>query len=218
MASRVMKEETKDFLLAEFELLREMRDRVINRSEERIKFYFSLLSGAGAFLALAPQFFTTGQGFYIIILVVLIALLIFGVLTLDRLISGHVAARIYARGINRVRRYFVDNDKSITKYLILPSTDDIPELGIIGFTEKKGANTGNVSMMIYTNTILIGAICLITFVQLLNVQLIYAIIAIIIFVIISLFVHFRYYARQIRKVQKKISVNFPKETNTAKKR
>ena len=48
MASKIIKQETKDFLLAEYQLLREMRDKVIARGEDRIRFYFSLLSGFGS--------------------------------------------------------------------------------------------------------------------------------------------------------------------------
>lgn len=218
MASKTVKSETKDFLLAEYQLLKEMRDRVITRGEERIRFYFSLLSGSGALIAFFPQFFSVSQGFYIIILLVLSALLVFGILTLERLVSGHIAARIYARGINRIRRYFVDNDSSITKHLILPFTDDTPELGVIGFNEKKGASTGNFSMMLYMNTILVAVMGVIILTQFIQVQFLYTLIIIVTLCLFSVLLHLRYYASQIQKIGKKITVNFPKELSSIKRK
>ena len=95
--------------------------------------------------------------------------------------------------------------------MILPITDDTPELGVIGFAERKGMNTGNVSMIIYMNTILLAAMTIVFLYQLLEVGVIYSLLAVAVLTPVSIYSHFQYYKKQILQIRQKIEINFPKK-------
>ncbi len=143
-----------EFLMAEYNTLKEFRANQVEQSQNRFNFFIALVSGALAIVALVndrsaalntPLFFI-GVG------ITALALLYLGVITFRRIIQTHIRTVEYTRGMNRVRRYFVEHYPEIATYLTFSIDDARPRLGTLG-NLTIGA-TGLTSMVIFINTIL----------------------------------------------------------------
>lgn len=116
-----------EFLLAEFETLRELRAKTIEWGEGRANLYLTIAAGAAGLLTLTNQFTSDPLSLYLTSFAILIGLFLLGVLIFARLVTREILVTNYTRGINRIRRYFLELDPSIRKYLILPASDDTPK-------------------------------------------------------------------------------------------
>lgn len=71
-------------------------------------------------LALVSQMTSISTSFLVIALILTFLLFSLALITFARLIDGHISLTLYTRGMNRIRRFFVDIDGSIKDYLLLP--------------------------------------------------------------------------------------------------
>ena len=149
-------ERTADFMLAEYGHLKDFRASMLSQMESRINFLFASVSGIAAVLALISQMTGVTSTFFKIALLFTFLLFLLGLITFVRLVEGHISFTIYTRGINRIRRFFVDNDSAVNDYILLPVTDDVPKFGVLGFSSTRISITGNVGLAILLNTIIFG--------------------------------------------------------------
>jgi uncharacterized membrane protein YqjE len=116
-----------DFLLAEYQSLREQRKTLMQASHSEVTIFFGAVTAIGLAFGLTfnnesgltPKLALMGSA-------VLTVLLAIGFATLWRLTRFHGNSVRYAKGMNLVRWYFVERDSTIAGYLSLPVEDSTP--------------------------------------------------------------------------------------------
>jgi len=118
-----------EFLVEEYTTLRELRENTISLLETRLNFFLAALSGAVIGLGLVNQLPASGyaQTMYFLNGVIITTMLCIGLITYRRTVMGNFRVIKYSRGMNRIRRYFVEKEERISAYLSLPINDDIPK-------------------------------------------------------------------------------------------
>lgn len=119
------------FLLDEYATLREFRQNTVTLRETRLNFFLAIISGAIVGLALLNQLSASGLAEIVNFLTGVIMLGVFwiGLITFNTTIAANFRVVEYTRGMNRIRRYFVEQHTAIEKYVALPLSDQIPSFG-----------------------------------------------------------------------------------------
>ena len=138
-------------MLAEHERLADLYLHNAEMGERRTSLYLTVISaGAAVFLGIAQfgaemsSLLWPGIGF-------LAGLLVIGLVTFQRLIERRIRAAEYLRAINRVHRYFVENDPSLEPFFYWPPCDDVPS-----FAGNGQALTGLRDVIAVLNSIFVG--------------------------------------------------------------
>lgn len=144
------------FMLAEFETLRCLRSDMKSMGESRVNIFLLAVSGG---LVGGLALLNESSGFENVLpsitgLVVLVGLFLLGFITFRRTIETDINMKIYARGLNRIRRYFVQLDPDLREYLILPISDDQPRFGTLGWLPSGGQFFSLESMVAVINSII----------------------------------------------------------------
>jgi hypothetical protein len=119
---------SKDFLIAEFNAI---QDRAIGLEEiksGRINFFLIIVAATVAGLSSLPENLKTNYSSIVLVGAMIVFLL--GVSTLKSVMGYSVAIVILFRKAGRIRRWFVNNDKSIEKYIPFEANDDRPPIKI----------------------------------------------------------------------------------------
>lgn len=146
-------------MLKEYELLKDFRELIVNQVDNRVNLYLKMFSTVIASIPVlsifveSPQNIVNNELLSAILIIVSVLLLYFGVLSFYRVIEGHISIINYTRAINRIRRYFLDNDQSIKNYLAMPVTDNVPKYGTYGFSSVKTINVGATSLIMTLNAL-----------------------------------------------------------------
>jgi hypothetical protein len=202
---------TKDFLLAEYELLKDLRANLQTQTENRMNFFMLIVSGTIAVLAGIAQ--SNGGIEHAVLhnasLVVIFSLLLFGLQTFLRFIEVNISSTTYTRGLNRIRRYFLDRDQSIANHLILPTIDDVPKFGEIGFRSSKLSVIGVIGFtgtIIVINSLLAGTFLGMLMLESWNFLGTFVVVTLLVF-----FLQCCYYARRMKKAAKveNVTPKFP---------
>jgi len=115
-----------EVMLAEHERLSALYLYNTEMGEKRLSSYLMVISvGAGILLGVA-QFRVEMTLLLWPVIGFLFGLLVLGVLTFQRLIERRIRGVEYLRAINRIHRYFVQDDPSLEPYFYWPPCDDIP--------------------------------------------------------------------------------------------
>ena len=124
-------------MLAEHERLADLYLHNAEMGERRTSLYLTVISaGAAVFLGIAQfgpaidSLLWPGIGF-------LVGMLVIGLVTFQRLVERRMRAAEYLRAINRIHRYFVENDPALEPYFYWPPCDDVPS-----FANHRQALTG----------------------------------------------------------------------------
>ena len=113
------------FLTTEHFTLQTGRAATISEANGRCSMYFSALSGVTVALAFIGQMSGMGQLFFIFGFVLFPTVLFLGLATYVRMIQLGIEDIIYARGINRIRHFYVEVAPEAEKYFILSTHDDV---------------------------------------------------------------------------------------------
>lgn len=142
-----------DFMLAEYETLRSVRSGLMSLGESRANIFLLTVSGGLAGLAILYGSSGWEEIAAPIIGVVLAGLFLLGLITFARSIERNIGIKVYARGMNRIRQYFVQLYPNLSDYLILPVSDDRPAFKSMGWLPKGGRFLGLSSMVAVINSI-----------------------------------------------------------------
>jgi hypothetical protein len=147
-------EHSLDFMLAEFETLRGLRSDMKSMGESRVNIFLLAVSGG---LVGGLALLNKSSGFENVLppmtgLVILVGLFLLGFITFRRTIETDINMKIYARGLNRIRRYFVQLDPDLREYLLLPISDDQPRFGTLGWLPSGGQFFSLESMVAVINS------------------------------------------------------------------
>lgn len=136
-----LKKHSLEFLREELETLRCFRLNMNSMGESRVNILLAVSGGLFGLAVLKLSSIFQEELLPIISPlitgVVLTGLLLLGLITFGRTIERDINIKIYTRGLNRIRRYFVQQDPELKKYLILPINDDQPEFNILGSLNTK---------------------------------------------------------------------------------
>lgn len=105
-----------------------------NESFSRAGMFLSLLSGAVVALALVAQATAFGGGFSVFALLLLPVVLYVGIATFVRLVEINNEDLVWVRGMNRLRRAYLELDPDLERHFITGITDDAA-----GFMKTYGA-------------------------------------------------------------------------------
>jgi hypothetical protein len=198
-----------EFMLAEYKNASEMRMAAIRRRESRTNFYFTLISVVTAFLAIIAQVFGVNDTFYYAIGILSFVIFVYGLMVFDRLVEGHISVRIYARGINRARRYFADFNPKIIPYLSQPINDDFPSFEKTGYLGRKGAQGGLLRLLIFSNTVVSTILVSIILATIIRWGTVYSIGFGIIAGLTTYILSIVYFNSQVKTANNKIGIRFP---------
>ncbi len=200
-----------DFMLEEYATLREMRLSLDSLGESRVNFFLATISGAIVGLALINQLASYVEIIFFINGAIFVGLLLFGLVTFARMVERTVKNTSYSRGMNRIRRYFVEKHPEIEPYLWLPTSDDKPSFGyaVYNFKTKRLGLTGLAPMVAIINSIIatVGIVILMTIVLATPIFLT-LLIGTIAFILVAA-THYRYLVKRMKKMKEVIEVRFP---------
>lgn len=203
------------FMTTEHFTLQTARAATIADASGRASLFLSTVSGALVAIAFIGQVSNLGTAFYIFALVLLPSLVFLGVVTCVRVLETSIEDSIYARGINRIRHYYLDQAPHVTPYFILSAYDD--DTGVMrnmGFGPSRGqiffTTAGMISVI---NSVLVGV-----FVGLLlHVAVGFGILPNVIggagAFILSGIAHYRYQVVQWGSADRRLTVRFPSPTD-----
>jgi len=198
-----------EFLHDEFKLLQGSRDSLISLNDRQVNFFLAVVSGAAVLLAFLNQPQRSSLLSNIASLTILLTIFLLGIMTFARTIEADIGIAIYARGLNRIRRFFVERDKKLVSYLILPTNDQVPSFESIGFSTKGASVIGLPNTLAVINSIvgafLIGIILKSAF----NTSDTTTLISSSITILISFFFHQRHQLRRRREATNSFKTQFP---------
>jgi hypothetical protein len=198
-------ENARDFMLAEYSLLKDLRASVLQQTDRRLNFHFTSVSGVIAALALMRQFIEQNDLFLLVSVVLLFILFLMGIMTYDRMIQGHISITRYTRSINLIRRYFVSQHKNIGGYISNPISGDEPKFGNIGFVSGGKApkinKIGLTAMTMLLNSFVVSMILLVVVQFIFQTNFVVNVLVGLVSFGISLAVHDTYLRKTMRKAE-----------------
>ena len=120
------------FMLAEMNLLSEFRRISDETAEGRLNMLITVASISGGALLILAQLETSLEGLVTVLMVASALIWLLGLMTYRRLLGRVLVVTRYLRALNRIRRYFVDQDRRIETNLSLPITDSLPSHVALG--------------------------------------------------------------------------------------
>jgi hypothetical protein len=94
----------------------------------RTGLFIGSVSGALVALALVGQLSRLGTAFYAFSLVLFPSLIFMGIVTFERVIQSTYVIITYARGINRIRHFYLEQAPQMQPYFILAPYDDVDSI------------------------------------------------------------------------------------------
>lgn len=205
-------EQDLQIMISEYSLLKDLRSGIVSHIDSFVKFYFSLVSAIGAVVALVSQITGTNTVFFMSVATLCFFQFVLGIVTFNRIVEGHISITTYTRGLNRIRRFFVDVG-NIQEYLSMPINDDVPKFGQAGFSGKNVKLIGLSTAIAIINSvffaILIGMVNLSLVV---NIQL-NVLISCVVF-IAAVLLHFRVYNVRAKLAEKNYAVKYPSKKSS----
>jgi hypothetical protein len=112
------------FLTTEHYVLQSARATTVNDATGRATVFLGTVSAGLIALAFLGQASHLGRPFYAFALVLFPSLAFLGFVTLARALQSSIEDTIYARGMNRIRRFFIEQTPAVVPYLIQSAHDD----------------------------------------------------------------------------------------------
>jgi len=162
-------EKSSSFMQAEYEHhLSEFR-RNEELGESRVNLFLAIITavlGGGAFLFIEAMSDAKGHKFlaneiYLIIACAFVVTLLFGYVTLLRLVHRNLASSEELRASHRIKRYFTDRDQPIWKYLYYKPYDNIPKREVKWKNGGIFGRGGFVETVMLINAILVAILAVI---------------------------------------------------------
>src|SRR5437773_208446 len=122
--SEEQKNHAAQFLTTEHFTLQAARSATISDSASRASLFMSTVSTSLIALAFVGQMSQAGTAFNAFALVLFPSLFFLGLVTFQRVLQSAIADTVYAKGINRIRRFYIEIVPQTSKYYILSANDD----------------------------------------------------------------------------------------------
>jgi hypothetical protein len=112
------------FMTTEYTALHTARSATIFDANGRASLFLSSVASAVVALAFIGQVSGIGVAFYLFGLVLFATLCFLGVATFHRVLQSAIEDMAYAREINRIRHFYLEQAPQIAPYLLLSANDD----------------------------------------------------------------------------------------------
>jgi hypothetical protein len=160
-----------EFLIADFESTREMRNAHNALVASEINIFVAMITVTFVALAFVSDSFRDVDQFLVIAILALIPVLLLGWAIFDRVARSRIQVVEYARMLNRTRRYFVDRFPEIERHVSGNIFDNVPDFGAVGRERPRmGALLANTGMIAILNSATVGAIVGMAFNRALDVE------------------------------------------------
>ncbi|MEO7731944.1 MAG: hypothetical protein ABIY55_13295, partial [Kofleriaceae bacterium] len=106
-------------------VLQSAKAAVVSESNGRAALFISAVSSAIVALAFVGQVSGTGETFLWFGLVLFPSLVFLGVATFVRLCQTAIESTVHARGISRIRHYYLEQAPEMARYFVHPPYDDL---------------------------------------------------------------------------------------------
>ena len=117
------------------------RGNTIAETNGRVTMLLGTISSTLIALAFIGQISRLGTAFYLFSLVLFPSLFFLGLFTFERVMQSGIEDAIYARGINRIRHFYVEVAPQMAPYFVLSTHDDsrgtMLQMGIVGPAEQR---------------------------------------------------------------------------------
>jgi hypothetical protein len=112
------------FMTTEHFVLQTARAATVQEANQRANVFLTAVSSATIALAFVAQVTEMGQPFVLFSLILLPCLYFVGLVTFVREVQVSIEDMVHARGIARIRHYYVEHAPEMQRYLIHPIHDD----------------------------------------------------------------------------------------------
>jgi len=209
-------ENISDFLIAEYNALQERARKCEETKTSRINFYLIIVAASWASLASSAQLDFVQKNVLNIVILTEFIVLILGIATLYDLMNFSAAIVMFYRKAGRIRRWFVDLDKSICKYVAFHPTDDRPNFSPnINLSFSILSWRGAESILVIINSFSISIVFACLFSKISTTYTLITIITSFIIFILAWYLQLYFVSKQMKKQQKseyqQNQINFPYE-------
>jgi hypothetical protein len=160
-ADKEAQQQIVQFMTTEHFTLQAARSATIAEANGRCALFIGSLSSAVVALAFIGQASGLSEGFFLFGLVLFPTLLFLGIYTFKRVLQTAVEDIIYARGINRIRHYYVELAPEVRRYFIQSIHDDtagaLQGMGIVPTDSKWEFFQTSSGMVAVINSVIGGA-------------------------------------------------------------
>jgi hypothetical protein len=208
--SEIAREEmSAQFLLAEYAALQARASHYEEIKSKQVNFFLVVAASAGAIASAIIKEKIFPNHMHEAIIGLSIFTLILGVLTLRMLITYSMAVVAFYRRAGRIRRWFVDRDRALQKYVAFEPNDDRPTFtNVGGYTYWRGAE----SILLLLNSIATISIALSVLYQCTS-NTCLVVLTILVFGIISWYLQASYTQKKLKKTEEAEwsvnNINFP---------
>ncbi len=184
-------------------------------ASSRSGLFLSTISSSLIALAFIWQISHLGTAFFLFALVLIPPLLFLGLVTFERVLQSAIEDSVCARGINRIRHFYVELGPQVKDYFILSIHDD--EAGAHGDMQMQMSwwqlFLTTAGMIAVINSLLGGAFAGLLISQLFGSPLLLCLSAAIVIFLVVLVAHQRYQWRCWRRVDRHLTVLFPSDAD-----
>jgi hypothetical protein len=206
-------------LTTEHFTLQAARSATIMETNGRSALFLSTVASAVVALAFIGQVADVGQPFFLFALAVLPALFFVGLLTSLRLVQSAIEDLLYARAINRIRRYYLELDPSASRWFLLGGHDDLD--GVManqGLTPTGRHLLSHTARMVAVVTSIVAGVFVALVVGAVGAPSVPVEVAAAVGVLVSVAVTaalWRHQARQWRAAERRVPASFPSASEPA---
>jgi hypothetical protein len=198
-------------LTTEHSALQSARSTTVTETNGRISLFLGSVSSALIALGFLGQGATGTTAFFLFGAVLFPALFFVGLATFIRVLQATREDLLYARGINRIRHFYLELAPQLQTYLILSPHDDI--MGVfrnMGLTPSRWqfVFTG-AGMVAVINSVIAGVVVGMLITQVIALDLPIQVGAGIGTFLVSTIIHYRYLEATLRHADQQIPVRFP---------
>jgi len=123
-ADKEAQQQILQFMTTEHFTLQTARSATIAEANGRCALFMGSVSSAVVAVAFIGQASGLSEGFFLFVLVLFPSLLFLGIFTFKRVLQTAVEDIVYARGINRIRHYYIEVAPEVRRYFIQSTHDD----------------------------------------------------------------------------------------------
>ncbi len=123
-ADKETQQQILQFMTTEHVTLQTARSATIAEANGRCALFMGSVSSAVVAVAFIGQASGLSEGFFLFVLVLFPSLLFLGIFTFKRVLQTGVEDIVYARGINRIRHYYIESAPEVRPYFIQSTHDD----------------------------------------------------------------------------------------------
>jgi len=184
-------------MLEEFRFLKVSFEGTLTWRNERFKNFINIIFGTAALLAVIAQLSRTSSVLSYSIIVISAILYLYGLFVFSRLVAGYFTIERYRRAINKVRKYFVDLDKDLEGYLVVPVDSPEPT------DSRIRLGSGLLGTTVFTNSLLLLVSGATLFLEVVRLQVLPSVGLGLLLALLSWGLHAAYYSRRVKKNARK---------------